>query len=100
MDVRTRYPGRTFDDLEPEPGRDWNTRRGTSNLEWCRARLATRDDGQRMSVTVERAAPGDSDRDGKQGRHGVRPTGLHVLSALNGRPDDVAPRVPDGRAPL
>lgn len=61
----SRYPGRRFEDVESDLGRDWNTRRGTSSLDWDRAKHATRDAWQRVSDTVERAVPGDSDRDGK-----------------------------------
>jgi hypothetical protein len=64
-DAFTRYPGRTFDEIEPDLRRDWDTRRGSSSLEWDRAKHATRDAWQRLSDTVERATPGDSDRDGK-----------------------------------
>lgn len=65
VDAYTRYPGRTFDEVEPELRRDWSSRRGSSSLEWERAKHATRDAWQRVSDTVERATPGDSDRDGK-----------------------------------
>jgi hypothetical protein len=65
VDAYTRYPDRTFDEVEPELGRDWNSKRGSSSLEWGRAKHATRDAWQRVSDTVERAIPGDSDRDGK-----------------------------------
>ena len=65
VDAYNRYPDRAFDDIEPELRRDWNTQRGSSSLEWDRARHATRDAWQRVSDTVERAIPGDSDRDGK-----------------------------------
>ena len=65
VDAYTRYPNRSFDDVEPELARDWGSRRGTSSLEWDRAKHATRDAWQRVSDTVERATPGDSDRDGK-----------------------------------
>ena len=65
VDAHNRYPGRSFDDLEPDLSRDWESRRGTSNLDWGRAKHATRDAWQRVSDTVERAVPGDSDRDGK-----------------------------------
>lgn len=61
----TRYPGRTFDDVEAELRREWNSRRGSSSLEWDRAKYAARDAWQRLSDAVERATPGDSDRDGK-----------------------------------
>ncbi len=65
VDAYSRYPNRSFDDFEPELGRDWNNRRGNSNLDWGRAKHASRDAWQRVSDTVERAVPGDSDRDGK-----------------------------------
>ena len=65
VDAHTRYPNRTFDDVEPELGRNWNSRRGSSSLDWNRAKHATRDAWQRVSDAVERATPGDSDRDGK-----------------------------------
>jgi hypothetical protein len=60
-----RYPGRRFEDVEADLARDWETRRGSSSLDWERAKHATRDAWQRASDTVERAIPGDSDRDGK-----------------------------------
>jgi hypothetical protein len=65
VDARSRYPDREFDDVEPELSRDWGTARGKSSLEWDRAKHATRDAWQRLSDKVERAIPGDSDRDGR-----------------------------------
>jgi hypothetical protein len=65
VDAYTRYPDRDFDDIEPELGSEWNSRRGSSRLEWDRAKHATRDAWNRVSDSVERAIPGDSDRDGK-----------------------------------
>ena len=65
IDAYKRYPDRSFDEIEPELRRDWNSRRGTSSLEWDRAKHAARDAWQRVSDTVERAIPGDSDRDGR-----------------------------------
>ena len=38
-----RYPGRRFDDIEADLEREWRVARGLSNLEWARAREATRD---------------------------------------------------------
>ena len=61
----SRYPGRTFGQAEAELRRDWERDRGTSRLEWNEARHAVRDSWQRVSDSVERAVPGDSDRDGK-----------------------------------
>jgi hypothetical protein len=65
VDAYTRYPDRPFDSIEADLSRDWGTARGTSGLEWDRAKLAARDSWQRVSDAVERAVPGDSDRDGK-----------------------------------
>lgn len=65
VDSYTRQPGRKFEDVEPELARDWDQARGSSSLEWDRAKHATRDAWNRVSDTVERAIPGDSDRDGK-----------------------------------
>jgi len=59
------YKGRRFDDVESELRDNWQSARGTSTLTWDRARNATRDSWDRLSDSVERAVPGDSDRDGK-----------------------------------
>ena len=58
---RNRYAGRKFEDVETDLGRDWNRYRGDSSLTWDNAKLATRDAWHR----VERAMPGDADRDGR-----------------------------------
>lgn len=63
--AHAKYPGRSFDEIEPELSAGWSGSRGKSSLAWENARHATRDAWQRMSDTVERAVPGDSDRDGK-----------------------------------
>jgi hypothetical protein len=65
VDAYSRYPDRQFDEVEPDLGRDWGRARGSSALEWERAKSASRDAWQRLSDTVERATPGDSDRDGR-----------------------------------
>jgi hypothetical protein len=65
VDAFGRYPERQFDEVEPELSRDWGQSRGRSSLEWDNARHATRDAWDRLSNTVERAIPGDSDRDGR-----------------------------------
>ena len=65
VDAYSRYPDRSFDDVEPELSRDWHTARGTSKLEWEHAKQATRDAWHRAGNAVERAIPGDSDRDGR-----------------------------------
>jgi hypothetical protein len=64
-DSYARYPGRRFDEVESDLSRDWDSTRGQSSLTWERAKHATRDAWNRVSDTVERAVPGDSDRDGK-----------------------------------
>ncbi len=60
-----RYPGRPYDEIEPELSRDWPNARADSRLDWDRAKAATRDAWTRLSDATERAVPGDSDRDGK-----------------------------------
>ena len=57
--------GRSFDEVEPELSNRWDTARGSSGLGWDRAKHAVKDSWNRVSDTVERAIPGDSDRDGK-----------------------------------
>lgn len=44
-----KYPGRSFDDVESDLARGWNTARGKSNLLWDNARSATRDAWERVS---------------------------------------------------
>jgi hypothetical protein len=61
----TRYAGSDFDDVEPDLSRDWDGARGKSKLTWERAKHAVRDAWNRLSNRVERAVPGDSDRDGR-----------------------------------
>ena len=65
VDSYSRYQGRKFDDVEGDLSRDWAKARGRSSLEWQNAKHATRDAWDRLSNTVERAIPGDSDRDGR-----------------------------------
>ena len=65
VNAYAQNPERTFDEAEPELSRDWEGTRGRSSLEWDNARHAARDAWQRLSDRVERAVPGDSDRDGK-----------------------------------
>ena len=65
VDSFGKYQDRTFDDVESDLSRDWTRARGESHLDWERAKHATRDSWQRVSDTIERAIPGDSDRDGK-----------------------------------
>ena len=56
---RARYPHRRFDEVEPELAQGWHARQ--SKLTWDKAKDATRDAWDR----VERALPGDADKDGK-----------------------------------
>jgi len=60
-----RYAGRRFDEVESDLSRDWDRARGKSSLTWERAKDAVRDSWHRLSDGVERAIPGDSDRDGR-----------------------------------
>jgi len=64
MDSYGRSEGRTFDQAESDLERDWESSKGSSNLSWDRARHASHDSWQRTSNAIERAIPGDSDRDG------------------------------------
>lgn len=65
VDAYARNPDRSFDEAETELSRDWGTSRGSSKLEWEKAKHASRDAWDRLSNSVERAIPGDSDRDGR-----------------------------------
>lgn len=65
VDAYARNPDRSFDEAETELSRDWGTSRGSSKLEWEKAKHASRDAWDRLSNSVERAMPGDSDRDGR-----------------------------------
>lgn len=65
VDAYSRNPERSFDDVEPEMSRDWGRARGNSKLEWAHAKDASRDAWHRASNAVEKAIPGDSDRDGR-----------------------------------
>jgi len=64
VDSYAKYQGRSFDEVDADLSRDWGSTRGKSSLDWERARPAARDAWQRLSDRVERAVPGDSDRDG------------------------------------
>lgn len=65
VDAYTRFPERRYDEIETDLSAGWTGARGESRLDWDRARHATRDAWQRVSDTIERATPGDSDRDNK-----------------------------------
>lgn len=60
-----KYHGRTFDEVEPELSRDWERAKGSSRLTWNEAKYATKDSFKRVGDAIERAMPGDADRDGK-----------------------------------
>lgn len=65
VDAHSRYPGQPYEEVEPRLAADWPQARGASRLEWDRARFASQDAWQRVRDQVERAVPGDRDRDGK-----------------------------------
>lgn len=65
VDAYTRYPERRYDEVESDLSAGWTEARGESRLEWDKARHAARDAWDRVSDKIERAVPGDSDRDGK-----------------------------------
>ena len=65
VDTYSRYPDRSFDEVEPELRQGWGSSRGRSSLEWENAKHASRDAWQRLSDSVERAVPGDSVHDGR-----------------------------------
>ncbi len=44
----SKYPGRSFDDVESDLSRGWNGAKGNSNLVWDKARGATRDAWERI----------------------------------------------------
>ena len=59
---RSKFAGRQWDDkLEQDLERGWDNAKGTSGMAWHEAKSATRDAWHR----VERALPGDADRDGR-----------------------------------
>jgi hypothetical protein len=60
-DSRARYGDRLFDAVENDLERGWNNVKGGSKLSWSKAKSAVRDAWHR----VERAIPGDADRDGR-----------------------------------
>jgi hypothetical protein len=58
---RTRYAGRNFDDVETDLRRDWDTSHRGSSRTWENVKDSVR----RAWHKVERAIPGDADRDGR-----------------------------------
>ncbi len=57
----TKYSGRRYEDIESELERDYARAKGASSLAWSNAKQASRDAWHR----IERAIPGDLDRDGR-----------------------------------
>jgi hypothetical protein len=58
---RSRYAGKSYDEVENDLERGWDQARERSSLAWHQAKDATRDAWHR----VEHALPGDADRDGR-----------------------------------
>jgi hypothetical protein len=65
VDSYSLYNNRTWDAAEADMASGWERAKGKSRLSWESAKHAARDAWNRVSDTVERAIPGDSDRDGK-----------------------------------
>ena len=63
VDAYRNQPSSKYDEARLAQG--WEKAKGTSRLAWNDAKNATRDAWHRVSDKVERAVPGDSDRDGK-----------------------------------
>jgi hypothetical protein len=57
--LRNQDPKRTWDTSEADFGKRWDSYKGDSRLTWDRAKMAARDAWH----GVERAIPGDADRD-------------------------------------
>lgn len=51
VNMRGKYSGRDFDDVESHLSSDWSDNRGASSLSWERARHAARDAWNRISVS-------------------------------------------------
>jgi hypothetical protein len=60
-DTYGQYRGKKFDDVEAELERKWDATRAESRLGWNEARSAVQDGWH----SIERALPGDFDRDGR-----------------------------------
>lgn len=60
-DTYGKYRGHRFEDVEPQLERDWNNTKANSRLAWTEAKGAVRDGWHH----IERAMPGDLDRDGR-----------------------------------
>ena len=57
----TKYPGRSFEEVESDLASDYERAKGSGKLTWDRAKQATRDAWHK----VEHALPGDADGDGR-----------------------------------
>ena len=55
------HQGKRFEDVEPQLAQKWEAAREGSRLEWANARQAVREGWHYL----ERAVPGDADRDGR-----------------------------------
>ena len=60
-DTYGQYRGQRFEDVEDQLERNWDATRANSRLAWTEAREAVRDGWHH----IERALPGDADRDGR-----------------------------------
>ena len=60
-DTYGQYRGQRFEDVESDLERNWASTRSDSRLEWNEAKGAVRDGWHH----IERAMPGDADRDGR-----------------------------------
>lgn len=63
LGTNARYRGRGWSEIESDARRDWESR--NPNDGWERFKAAIRRGWERTSNAVERAIPGDSDRDGR-----------------------------------
>ncbi|MCA1714502.1 MAG: hypothetical protein LC715_05075 [Gammaproteobacteria bacterium] len=60
-DTYGQYRGQRFEDVEDQLERNWDATRADSRLAWSEAREAVKDGWHH----IERALPGDADRDGR-----------------------------------
>ena len=60
-DTYGQYRGRKFEDVETDLERNWEATKANSRLAWSEAKGAVRDGWHH----IERAMPGDADRDGR-----------------------------------
>ena len=60
-DQYSTHSGRKFDDVESDLERGWESTKANSRLAWSEAREAVRDGWHQL----ERAMPGDAERDGR-----------------------------------